>query len=133
MEMNCTGTVDITDLTLKKEIDNYLSANNLDLKKAIVTVDIGQTDSVVSYTISNTKTNPFYFENKPFAYTKQNKAWVVFFFPKQNPLRSEILMKKFLALTSKDGLILRNYSRLYSPNTTKIYIHTDGSISKQEL
>lgn len=123
----------ISDSVLIKEICNYKASNHLDINKTVITVEIGQTDSTTWYIISNTKTNPFYFDNKPFAYTKQGRNWVVFFFPNQNPFNSDKLKRDFNALIRKDGLLLRNSSRMYSPTQTKVYINKYGKITKQEL
>lgn len=123
----------MSDSILIKEIRNYEETNHLDTKKTVVTVEIGQTDLTAWYIISNTKTNPFYFDNKPFACTKQGGAWVVFFFPNHNPFNSDKLKLEFNELIRKDGLSLKNNSRMYNPVQIKIYIDKHGKITKQEL
>jgi hypothetical protein len=122
------GLLEIESSILSEGINDYVKTNRLDLKQCVVTVVVNQNDSTESYLLANTRTNPFVFNDKPFAYSKSGDAWVVFFNKRGNPFATEELEKNFLYNTEKEGIKLTNGFMFYNPKYVVLEISTHNKV-----
>lgn len=129
------GLLKIESDILSEGINDYVKTNHIDLKRCVVTVVVNQNDSTESYLLTNTRTNPFTFIDKPFAYSKSGDAWVVFFNKRVNPFATKDIEKSFLYNTEKEGIELTNGFMFYNPKYVILEIssHKKSEKNSSEL
>lgn len=127
------GLLEIKSGILSEGINDYVKTSRIDLKQCVVTVVINQNDSTESYLLANTRTNPFVFGDKPFAYSKSGDAWVVFFNKRGNPFATKDIEKSFLYNTEKEGIKLTNGFMFYNPKYVILEVSAHNKVKKTAL
>jgi hypothetical protein len=127
------GLLQIENAILREGITDYVKTNHVDLKQCVVTVVLNQNDSTESYLLTTTRTNPFAFSNKPFAYSKSGDAWVIFFNKRGNPFTTKNIEKSFLYNTEKEGVKLLDRFVFYDPKYVMLEISAHKKVRKRVL
>ncbi|MGI4760322.1 MAG: hypothetical protein ACRYF0_06430 [Janthinobacterium lividum] len=116
------GVLEINNLMLREHFVNYAKENRLDLKNSVITVEISRIDTVDYYLISSSKSNPFEYKNKPFAYSNVNNIWVVFFNKYQNPFDTNEIERDFLRQLKENKVFLSNGLIFHNPKYLELRV-----------